>query len=929
MSTGNDLQLSVIVKMIDETSSASKAAVENIKSIELAATTVSKTIKHDMVGSLGGFKEVTELTRKHFKDVIDLTGGAKTIHAGAMQAMREASKSTGDAIETTSSLSKLHAIEARYGIEQATDAAKKSGKELIENAETVGAGIGKAMLVAGGVFAAKGIFDFVSNSITKTLDLADSFAALEKQTGLSTKMLAGLKFAAEQSDTSLQALSIGAMNLERTIGAGGKAAEKLKQMGIDSRDPMTALLQASEAIARAKDPMEQATIAQLAFKNSWRELLPLMKEGSVAIGEMMDAGVKYYGKAAEMAATADKLRDSQAELQASLDSLSFTVAVKFIPDLEEITSASALAAREEGLAMAFIVMLGGVMKKTWDAIKLGWDALAWALQQAVETAFLWPLKKTQEFTDAASKWAGEVGDAILAKAGEWAGLATAWVDDAIKAVQAKASEWYDAGGKMIDRWKDGIAANLRGELGIGKKIAESIEYVKNTGKQWADAGMNIMQGLLDGIKNKYKEIVDKLRNLGGDMLRAVKDVLDIRSPSGEFEALGEFVAQGFMIGVEKGTPKVKAAVKKMVEIDGMDKLMPDSASLRTKATKAIMFDDIHKKNRKIEAEERADSYRIEAGAIDEWANANARASDRIDALIDRLEPAGLATRKFADDMDALTAAAINGNISLDRYANLTEQLATGESQVTAATKTNKDSKRDEIASKYASGQSISSLAKEYGMSEAALKSLIARTSEADTAFGKLQSAAERVFGGMEDAIVNFVKTGKLDFSSLADSMISDLIRIQVQEMMTNSLKPMMNSAMSAIGSFFGFAQGGTPGGTSAWRNQIVDKPTLFAFAKGGVMGEAGPEAIMPLARGPDGNLGVRASGGNVTVNVINNAQGTQATARESTDGNGNRMIEVFIEQVKGAIAGDISRGSGAVPDAMASTYGLNRVAGAY
>jgi phage-related minor tail protein len=88
---------------------------------------------------------------------------------------------------------------------------------------------------------------------------------------------------------------------------------------------------------------------------------------------------------------------------------------------------------------------------------------------------------------------------------------------------------------------------------------------------------------------------------------------------------------------------------------------------------------------------------------------------------------------------------------------------------------------------------------------------------------------------------------------------------------------------------------------------------------------------MPLTRGPDGNLGVRAhgSGGNVTVNVINNAQGTQATARERTDGNGNRMIEVFIEQVKGAIAGDISRGSGAVPDAMASTYGLNRVAGAY
>lgn len=49
-----------------------------------------------------------------------------------------------------------------------------------------------------------------------------------------------------------------------------------------------------------------------------------------------------------------------------------------------------------------------------------------------------------------------------------------------------------------------------------------------------------------------------------------------------------------------------------------------------------------------------------------------------------------------------------------------------------------------------------------------------------------------------------------------------------------------------------FAKGGS------FTNSIVDSPTLFKFAKGtGVMGEAGPEAIMPLKRGPDGSLGVQ------------------------------------------------------------------------
>ncbi|MCX2957518.1 hypothetical protein M5J15_06960 [Serratia symbiotica] len=48
---------------------------------------------------------------------------------------------------------------------------------------------------------------------------------------------------------------------------------------------------------------------------------------------------------------------------------------------------------------------------------------------------------------------------------------------------------------------------------------------------------------------------------------------------------------------------------------------------------------------------------------------------------------------------------------------------------------------------------------------------------------------------------------------------------------------------------------------SVYSGQIVSNPTVFAFAKGaGLMGEAGPEAIMPLKRGADGSLGVRAIG---------------------------------------------------------------------
>ncbi|WP_272516171.1 phage tail tape measure C-terminal domain-containing protein, partial [Providencia sp. PROV180] len=140
-----------------------------------------------------------------------------------------------------------------------------------------------------------------------------------------------------------------------------------------------------------------------------------------------------------------------------------------------------------------------------------------------------------------------------------------------------------------------------------------------------------------------------------------------------------------------------------------------------------------------------------------------------------------------------------------------------------------------------------------------------------------------------------ILTGSKSFSetlqelsaSLAQSIIQDLIRIAMQAMITNALTGLfgglagggasgVSSAASASGtgamgmstgwqSYVPNAKGGmynTPG-LSAYSGQVIDAPTFFPFAKGGVpslglMGEAGPEAIMPLTRSKDGSLGVRA-----------------------------------------------------------------------
>ncbi|QHQ34559.1 phage tail tape measure protein [Algicella marina] len=82
---------------------------------------------------------------------------------------------------------------------------------------------------------------------------------------------------------------------------------------------------------------------------------------------------------------------------------------------------------------------------------------------------------------------------------------------------------------------------------------------------------------------------------------------------------------------------------------------------------------------------------------------------------------------------------------------------------------------------------------------------------------------------------------------------------------------------SGFGNLFGggFAKGGvmTSGRVQAFaKGGVVDGPMNFGLRGGriGLMGEAGPEAIMPLTRGADGSLGVRAAGGSRGVHVTMN-----------------------------------------------------------
>ena len=125
------------------------------------------------------------------------------------------------------------------------------------------------------------------------------------------------------------------------------------------------------------------------------------------------------------------------------------------------------------------------------------------------------------------------------------------------------------------------------------------------------------------------------------------------------------------------------------------------------------------------------------------------------------------------------------------------------------------------------------------------------------------------------------------------------------------MTPSANGNVFSAGGIQAFANGGT------FTNGLYDSPTLFKFANGGalgVMGEAGPEAVMPLRRGADGKLGVSGGGGGGDVQIVINdmrsgKDSAPVEATSTTGPGGMRQIQVMVrdEIRRSMTAGEFDR----------------------
>ena len=634
------------------------------------------------------------------------------------------------------------------------------------------------------------------------VNLADHMNDLATTTGLTVEQIAGLNLAAKQSGTDLDSVAAAVAKLTENMG---KEGAKFAEIGISAKDPVEALKQLADVMAGIEDPQQRAAVASVALGKSWKTVAPLLAEGSKSIGEMVDKGAKLSGNIGEMARKSDELNDKVDEMQTAMQGLIVDALLPLIPVLKTVAE---YISDTSGEAES-----GG---KHFEGITTAFKYMAIA---AANAAFV---------TESLGMILVGIYDTV--NTFEWHGM-----DAIIKGIdeaEAKLSEFEK---KLLNPPEP--EAKKAKPVGTSVDPESLKKFIGGSGIGEAEAlAKKILEQHLKRLEGSVKEEAALLsfRNKLIDFYYA-EDKLSIKS---YYEAKN--AAQ------DENLTKTIAAYDKEIALLERHK--------NAKSTKDVdKVDDSIKINA---------LYEKRTALISE----NSEAS-----LISSLQE-GKAVKDLEKSLASLNVRYLEMNANTGKAAGLSFDLANAQLQERVNTEGNIEAQKqlNELRARAVENASTKG---EDGFRRS-MRNYVEMANDSATQIERLMTGA---FKGMEDSLVAFVRTGKLDFSSLADSIISDLLRISIRQQILGPLAMFLGAGRVPVG---GAPAAPVPaaangayfdGGASYFASGgIFDSPTSFKFASGGsfkngILGEAGPEAIMPLKRDSSGRLGVQSSGGGSIV----------------------------------------------------------------
>lgn len=450
----------------------------------------------------------------------------------------------------------------------------------------------------------------------------------------------------------------------------------------------------------------------------------------------------------------------------------------------------------------------------------------------------------------------------------------------------------------------GFRAVAREAYVSGAVAKQAVQEILKAPKDMREDLGKLFGGTAQELDKRFKAAQEVLAEINSEIVK-IEDAFNQGKDTGEFASniiklRNYLVESGFA-----GTQTIEA-IDEMIMSQGLfNAAVAHEKRLRDKEREAR---EVHQK--KIEAYYKAEQELEEA-----------RHQARVDNILNEaaLREATISLARAKFNLGAGQFAEASQDVAAQRLAELRKAYAnslkpgkTSESKETNLQKLEKQLKLESalVGQTEARQRVIQALGVEFSKKNpqtvASLEKQIQLTKELIQEEQQRKDLIGFVADSMGDSFMSMVegtKSVKDAFREMASDIVRELYRVLVVQQMVNSAKSFMGGFFADGGAFSGgsqiqaYADGG-----------VIGSPTYFGMAGGktGLMGEAGPEAIMPLTRGANGKLGVQAEGvGGVTINQnINISTGVQQTVRSEI----KSMMPQIAEQSKAAVLDAKRRG---------------------
>jgi len=646
-------------------------------------------------------------------------------------------------------------------IESAGERASGGLKGLGRQAELLRTGIrtlGGALI---GVTTVGGLAALVDRSISA----ADAIGKTADKIGVGVEALQELRFAAKASGVEQQTLDMALQRFTRRAAEAaqgtGEAKDALAQMGIALRDQSgnlrrseDLLVDVADAFARIEDPAERVRLAFKLFDSEGVALVNLLRGGSDALEEMRE-------RARDLGIVLDEhlVRDAE-RARTELDTLS-----------QVISANLTRAALEAAPVIADL--------SSWLADVAGKAGIAWErLFDAPEEKSLRTLRYELDLTESTiTKLQGRIDEL---RESPTLGFTT-FIDTAqISALQKKIDELSRARGQTQAR-----IAFLEGppeQPGSRSALPPAPDDT---------AGVKDRAERLQRIQQELEGTLFGITHQGSDRIiaehgRRVAEIEALRARDGSnAEAVDRLIGQSAAVRDAQlsqlrakeveAAEKVRAANERMVE-----GLNAERAALTSTERERFVAQAMSRLSAEATAAQRREVEQLAGALYDEQQalQARQRLLDEGRSVIDRTRTA---TEQHAAEIAKLNELLAAGAIDLATYARAVED---------------------------ANDRALRSSQEWTDGATRFLKDYVAESNDAATA---TEQAFANAFGGAEDALVGFIASGKLEFRSLADSILADLARTTVRQTITAPLAGALQSAFAGRGLFGLFHEGGVAG----------------------------------------------------------------------------------------------------------------------